>query len=88
MFSYRLLTSFPTTEKKQLLSLLGVSSPSLLIYGGVGLDCIEGHARAPTKPCELGYMIAAELATYRVPEILRPLLYGGGGIRRGVHSVL
>jgi hypothetical protein len=42
------------------------------------LDCIEGHARAPTKPCELEYMIAAELATYRVPEILCPLLYGGG----------
>jgi hypothetical protein len=36
------------------LSLQGVASPSLPNYGGAGLDPVRGHARAPTKPCELG----------------------------------
>jgi hypothetical protein len=36
------------------LSLRGVASPSFLSHGGEGLDRIEGHARAPTKPRELG----------------------------------
>jgi hypothetical protein len=36
------------------MSLLGVASPSLLIDGGVGLDRVGGHTRAPTKLGELG----------------------------------
>jgi hypothetical protein len=35
-----------------LLSLLGVTSPSLLNHGRVGLDRVEGHVRAPVKPYE------------------------------------
>jgi hypothetical protein len=34
------------------LSLQGVASPSLLNHGRVGLDLIEGHTSAPTKPRE------------------------------------
>jgi hypothetical protein len=67
MISHRLLASFPTTEKKEreregnksrnkreLLSLHGVASPSLLNHGGVGLIHVIGHARTPAKPCESG----------------------------------
>jgi hypothetical protein len=54
---HRLSTSFPTVEKKgrpknrsrnkrELLSLLGVASPSLLNHGRVGLVCVGGHERA------------------------------------------
>jgi hypothetical protein len=34
------------------LSSQGVASPSLPNYGGVGLDHVGGHARAPTKSRE------------------------------------
>jgi hypothetical protein len=41
-------------NRRELLSLRGVISPSLLIHGRVGLDHVGGHARAPAKPHELG----------------------------------
>jgi hypothetical protein len=37
-----------------LLSLQGVASSSLRNHGGVGLDRVGGHARAPSKSRELG----------------------------------
>jgi hypothetical protein len=61
MISHCLPASFPMAEKRKrgrerglenksdLLSLLGVASPSLLIHGEVGLGRVGGHARAPTK---------------------------------------
>jgi hypothetical protein len=63
--SHHLLASFPTAKKKErqrsrsrnrreLLSLHGAASPSLLNHGGAGLDRIEGHARALVKHHELG----------------------------------
>jgi hypothetical protein len=39
-------------NRRDLLSLLGATSPSLLMHGGVGLDCVRGHARAHVKPYE------------------------------------
>jgi hypothetical protein len=36
------------------MSLQGVASPSLQIHGELGLDHVEGHSRAPTKPHESG----------------------------------
>jgi hypothetical protein len=50
------------------LSLCGVASPSLLNHCGVGLDCVEGHARAPKNLMSQMYMMAVELTTCRVPE--------------------
>jgi hypothetical protein len=37
-----------------LLSLWGVASPSLLNYGGAGLDSVGGHAGASARPHESG----------------------------------
>jgi hypothetical protein len=37
-----------------MLSLQGAASPSLLHHGGVLLDRVRDHARAPTKPHESG----------------------------------
>jgi hypothetical protein len=37
-----------------LLILQGAASPSLRNYGGVGLDHVGGHVRAPAKPRESG----------------------------------
>jgi hypothetical protein len=66
MISHHLPASFPTTEKRKrgreidlenkrdLLILLGVASPSLLIHGRIGLDHVGGHARAPIKPGRSG----------------------------------
>jgi hypothetical protein len=84
---HRLSASFPMAKKKyeiekqipkkrELLSLRGVVSP-LLFHGKVGLACIRGHTRAPTKPHKSGYMAAAELATCHVPRILYLLLWRG-----------
>jgi hypothetical protein len=39
---------------RELLSIRGVVSLSLLFYGGVELTHVGGHARAPAKPCKLG----------------------------------
>jgi hypothetical protein len=36
------------------IELTGVASPYLLNYGGVVLDHVGGHARAPAKPRESG----------------------------------
>jgi hypothetical protein len=70
-----------------LLSLWSVVSPSLLIHGGVGLDHIVGHERAPAKPHEsgvydsggVGYLSCAQGSCASCID---------GGIRRGMCSVL
>jgi hypothetical protein len=69
------------------LSLWGVISPSLLIHGGVGLDRIRGHTRAPAKPhesmvydCDLvGYLSCAQGSC---------ISCSGGEIHRGVRGIL
>jgi hypothetical protein len=99
MISHRLPASFAMAEKRKrdretdlenrgdLLSLLGVASPSLLIHGRVGLDHVGGHARAPTKLGESAVYDgsgACDLPRDRgscIPS-------SGGGIRHGVHNVL
>jgi hypothetical protein len=71
------------------LSLLGVASPSLLIHGGVGLDCVGGHARAPTKPCESGVYDdggACDLSCTRGSRAPPP--HSGEGIRCAMHGIL
>jgi hypothetical protein len=61
MISHHFPASFPVAKKKEtsrnicrnrkeLLSLHGVASPSLLNHGGAGLVRIRGHVGAPTKP--------------------------------------
>jgi hypothetical protein len=72
---------------RDLLSLLGVASPSLLIYGGVELDRVGGHARAPAKPGESGVYDGdggCDLPCARGSRIPR----SGGGERRGMHDIL
>jgi hypothetical protein len=69
------------------LSLRGVISPSLLIHGGVGLDCVRGHVGAPAKPHEsgaydsggLGYLSCARGCC---------ISCSSGGIRCGVRGIL
>jgi hypothetical protein len=69
------------------MSLLGIASPSLLNHGGVGLDHIGGHARAPTKPCESGVYDGGRARDLpraqgsRIPCV-------SGGICRGLRGVL
>jgi hypothetical protein len=69
------------------LSLRGVVSPSLLIHGGVGLDCIGGHTGAAAKPLESGVYDSDGVGYFsgvrgsRVP-------CSGVGIHRGVRGVL
>jgi hypothetical protein len=41
-------------NRREFLSLQGVASPSLMNCGGARLDRVRGHARALTKPHELG----------------------------------
>jgi hypothetical protein len=69
------------------LSLLGVASPSLLIYGRVRLDHIEGHARAPTKPCELGVYDSYKVGYLSCAQ-RSCIPYTDGGIRCGMHAIL
>jgi hypothetical protein len=70
-----------------LLSLHGVVSLSLLIHGGVGLDHIGGHARAPTKPRESGIYDSDEVGYLScIQGSCIPC--SGGGTRRGVYGVL
>jgi hypothetical protein len=69
------------------LSLQSVASPSLLNYGGVGLDYIRGHARAHAKPRESGVYDgggARGLSLARGSCIPR----SGGGIRCGMRDIL
>jgi hypothetical protein len=70
-----------------LLSLQGVASPSLLNHGRAGLDCIEGHSRAPTKTHESGVYDsggAHDFPRAQGSHIPR----SGGGMRRDMHDVL
>jgi hypothetical protein len=63
-----------------MLSLQGAASPSLLHHGGVLLDCVRDHARAPTKPHESGVYDnggARDLPCARGSSI--PYFDGGGG---------
>jgi hypothetical protein len=74
-------------NRRELLSLLGVAFPSLLIHGRVGLDRVSGHARAHAKPCDSGVYDgggACDLPHARGSCNAR----SGGGIRRGVCSIL
>jgi hypothetical protein len=69
------------------LSLLGVAFSSFLIHGGVGLNCVGGHTRAPAKPGESGVYDgggACDMLRARGSCIPR----SGGGIHHGVCSVL
>jgi hypothetical protein len=60
------------------LSLLSVAFPSLLIYGGVGLDHIGGHTRAPTKPCESGVYDSGGACDLRLSEDPASPVQAGG----------
>jgi hypothetical protein len=66
-FAFSIITPLPSLQlkrkidretclenRRRLLSLRGVASPSLLIYGGFGLDYVRGHARELAKPRESG----------------------------------
>jgi hypothetical protein len=74
-------------NKRELLSLLGVASPSLLILGRFRLDRVGFHFRAPAKPSELGvYKGSGACDLLRAQESRIPS--SGGGICRGVHIIL
>jgi hypothetical protein len=69
------------------LSLQGVASPSLLNHGRVGLDRVEGHARAPTKSHESEvYDGSGAHGLSRAQGSHIP--HSGRGINRGMHDVL
>jgi hypothetical protein len=69
------------------LSLHGVASPSLLNHGRVGLHCVKGHTRAPTKPHESEVCDGGR--AHDLPRARGSLIpCSGGGIRRGMHNVL
>jgi hypothetical protein len=70
-----------------LFSLQGVISPSLLIHGGVGLDRISGHARAPAKSHELGVYESGSVG-YLSCARGSCVSYSGRGIHHGVRGVL
>jgi hypothetical protein len=98
MISHRLSVSFLRMKRKrdgetnlenvrELLSLRGVVPPSLLVDGGIGLDCVECHTRAPAKPCESGVYDNSKVATCRVSE--DPVSPAPAeGIHCGVHGIL
>jgi hypothetical protein len=69
------------------LSFLGVAAPSLLIYGGDGLDRVRCNTRAPAKACESRVYDggrACDLPRSRGSRIP----HSSGRIRRGVCGVL
>jgi hypothetical protein len=69
------------------LSLQGVASHSLLNHDRVGLDCVGGHVRAPTKLCESRVYDdggAGGLPHARGPRIPR----SGAMICHGMHGSL
>jgi hypothetical protein len=61
------------------LTLRGVASPSLLIHGGVGLDRIGGHARAPAKPRESEVYDSGRVGYLSCAQGSRMPCFGRGG---------
>jgi hypothetical protein len=74
-------------NRRELPSLQDVASPSLLNHGGVGLVHVRGHAKAPTKPHELGVYDGGRARNLPRARGSR-IPYSDGGIRRGMHGVL
>jgi hypothetical protein len=97
--SHRLPASFPTTEeierdikidlenRRELLSLRGVISPSLLVHGVIQLDHVGGHARAPAKPHELGVYDSGRVG-YLSYARRSYVPCSSGGIHHGMCGVL
>jgi hypothetical protein len=69
------------------LSLQGVISLSLLIHGGVVLDCVGGHARALTKPTKSGVYDSGRVG-YLSCILGSCVPCSGGRIHHGVHGIL
>jgi hypothetical protein len=74
-------------NRRGLLSLRCVVSPSVVIHGRVGLDRIGGYVRTPKKPHESGVYDSGGVG-YLSCARGSCISYSGGGIRRGVHGVL
>jgi hypothetical protein len=64
--SHRLPTSFRMKKKERWRN----RSPPLLIHGGVGLDRVGGHTRAPAKLGESGVVTPQNFEFYNVIRIL------------------
>jgi hypothetical protein len=98
MISHCLPASFPMAKKKEenretnlknkreLLSLQGVVSLSLLSHGRVNLASVGGHTRASTKPRESGLYDRSRVSY--LSSTRRSFIYCSGGIRCGVCGAL